>query len=168
VFSYTPGADADPHANDFSDDEDDVASIAEEDTSTDDDSFEFDNYDVDELQTSRHGRAVNIPPPTPRAALRSSLPIQLPSLSYPTIRMKHRGALLWSSQWFFLNRKMKRILFISIWARARRAGTGVEDDDTLAYTDVMADGELDLSSERFLGWEGGTGAGARALGLAAA
>lgn len=49
VFSYAPDVDSDPHANDFSDDEDDVASIADDDSSTDvdDDPFEFDDYDVD-------------------------------------------------------------------------------------------------------------------------
>src|ERR1700722_5924462 len=54
------------------------------------------------------------------------------------------GALLWSSHWFFVNRKQKRILFISVWSRSK----------------VVVD-----EGERFFGWEGGIGAGARAMGI---
>ncbi|KAJ3493060.1 hypothetical protein NLJ89_g11101 [Agrocybe chaxingu] len=63
VFSYTPEIDADPHANDFSDDEDDVASIADEASSSDEDgTFEFDNYDIDEIKPRSYSSGTKIPP----------------------------------------------------------------------------------------------------------
>lgn len=165
VYTYTPDLDSDPHANDFSDDEDDVASVADEDSSTDDEAtFEFDNYDIDEVKPERSTtppRGTAILAPTPRAALDCSLPDDIPSLMYPHIRLKRRGALLWSSHWFFLNRKQKRILFISIWARTRGIGRSSWGGDDEAYDMV------DSSTERFFGWEGGVGAGARAMGLRA-
>ncbi|KAF7330496.1 Maf1-domain-containing protein [Mycena venus] len=83
--------------------------------------------------------------------------------------MKRRGALLWSSHWFFLNRKLKRILFISVWSRTRGVGrswTGDEEFDILDLGhESLGRSDKELSSERFFGWEGGVGAGARALGL---
>ncbi|KAJ7127141.1 Maf1 regulator-domain-containing protein [Mycena epipterygia] len=169
VFSYTPEIDSDPHANDFSDDEDDVASVADEDSSTDDDlTFEFDDYDVDEIKPGRFSKSTPIPPATPRAAVDSSLSNNLPSSLYPLLRMKRRGTLLWSSHWFFFNRKLKRVLFISVWARSRgmgRSWTGEDEFDILDLTHEKLRSEKELSSERFFGWEGGAGAGARALGL---
>ncbi|KAJ7903614.1 Maf1 regulator-domain-containing protein [Mycena olivaceomarginata] len=172
VFSYTPEIDSDPHASDFSDDEDDVASIADEDSSTDDDGvFGFDDYDVDEIRPGRFTKSTPMPPATPRAAVDSSLSDNLPSpsLMYPLLRMKRRGALLWSSHWFFFNRKLKRILFISVWSRTRGAGRSWTSDDEFDIFDLehgsLGRSEKELSSERFFGWEGGAGAGARALGL---
>ncbi|KAJ6544794.1 Maf1 regulator-domain-containing protein [Mycena vulgaris] len=169
VFSYTPEIDSDPHANDFSDDEDDVASVADEDSSTDDDlTFEFDDYDVDEIKPGRFSKRTPVPPATPRAAVDSSLSNNLPSLTYPLLRMKRRGTLLWSSHWFFLNRKLKRILFISVWARSRGMGRSWTSDDEFDILDLSHDSmraEKELTSERFIGWEGSAGAGARALGL---
>ena len=72
VFSYTPDIDSDPHANDFSDDEDDVASEGDEDSSTDDDAppFQFDDYDVDEVRSTDHH--VSASPPSPRSWISSS------------------------------------------------------------------------------------------------
>ena len=166
VFSYSPEIDSDPHANDFSDDEDDVASVADEDSSTDPDddaTFEFDDYDIDEAKPGCHSKPTPIPPPTPRAALNNSLPEHISHLPYPHIRMKRRGALLWSSHWFFLNRKQKRILFISVWARTRGMGRSWMDDEGYELADLTS--EKGLSYERFLGWEGAVGTGARAMGL---
>ncbi|KAF8807069.1 Maf1-domain-containing protein [Phlegmacium glaucopus] len=158
VFSYTPEIDADPHANDFSDDEDDVASVADEASSSDEDAtFEFDNYDIDEVKPTSYTHATKIPPPTPRAAIKYSDFDDIPSPIFTSLRFKRRGTLLWSSHWFFLNRKRKRILFISVWARSRGIGRMYTSDDD----------EYDLveSDERFKGWEGSVGLGARALGL---
>ncbi|PPQ90991.1 hypothetical protein CVT25_013917 [Psilocybe cyanescens] len=158
VFSYTPEIDADPHANDFSDDEDDVASIADEASSSDEDgTFEFDNYDIDEVKPRRYPGATKIPPPTPRAAINYSVFEDLSSPILTSLRLKRRGALLWSSHWFFLNRKKKRILFISVWARSRGMGRMYTSDDE--EYDIIS------SSERFQGWEGSVGLGARSLGL---
>ncbi|KAF7316937.1 hypothetical protein HMN09_00428000 [Mycena chlorophos] len=147
VFSYTPEMDSDPHANDFSDEDNDV-SDSEEGSSSDEELFEFDDYDVDELAPSGRFKSSAA---TPRAALGSSL-----SKYLPTLGTKRRGTLLWSSHWFFLNRKLKRILFISIWARSRGLTRSWTSDEEF---------EVKAPSERFLGWEGGVGAGARALGL---
>lgn len=65
---------------------------------------------------------------------------------------QRHGALLWSSHWFFLNRRLNRILFISMWAKTR----GLPH---------MAASAATSSAERFFAWEGGEGAGARAMGL---
>ncbi|KAJ7227047.1 Maf1 regulator-domain-containing protein [Mycena pura] len=168
VFSYTPEIDSDPHANDFSDDEDDVASVADEGSSTDDDLFEFDDYDVDEISPAGGGfrRSAPIPAASPRAAVDSSLSNSLPPSLYPVVRMQRRGALLWSSHWFFLNRKLKRILFISVWARSRGLGRSWTSDEKFDILDLEQHrSEKELSSERFVGWDGAVGAGARALGL---
>jgi len=84
-------------------------------------------------------------------------------LDFAHVRLKRRdGALLWSSHWFFLNPKLKRVLFITVWARTRRAVGGWDDEDEL----LGFENDVEYS-ERFLGWEGGVGAGARALGLSA-
>ena len=157
VFSYTPEIDADPHANDFSDDEDDVASVADEASSSDEDAtFEFDNYDIDEVKPTSYIHETKIPPPTPRAAIDYSDFDDPPSPIFTSLRFKRRGTLLWSSHWFFLNRKRKRILFISVWARSRGIGRMYTSDDD----------EYGLgTNERFKGWEGSVGLGARALGL---
>lgn len=215
VFSYTPDTESDPHANDYSDDEDDVASVADEyssdDLDLDDGSPDTFEFDADEdLGTS-------VPPalahPTPRPARRarihqrqrhdsdytssgdstsspnttagftcSFMVSTSPDLSHSPlrrVRLKRRcGALLWSSHWFFLNPKLKRILFISVWAHTRR-GWDDEGDTTLdeagygargfrgyaAGYGKRAHGYREKSAERFFGWEGGVGAGARALGI---
>ena len=143
VYSYTPEIEADPHAHDFSDEEDDVATDEDEDSSTDEDlAFEFDDYDVDEvphpLRTASH---------SPEDEL------------FASSHVKRRGALLWSSHWFFLNRRLKRILFVSVWARSKGIGRSWMDDE---FDTPISKG---LHYERFLGWEGDVGAGARALGL---
>ncbi|EPQ54227.1 Maf1-domain-containing protein [Gloeophyllum trabeum ATCC 11539] len=96
VFSFVPDIESDPHANDFSDDGDDIA---------------------------------------------------------------RRGTLLWSSHWFFLNRKLKRILFISVWSRTKGHGWFTEESEGMSSVSEKH------SAERFLGWEGSVGAGARAMGL---
>lgn len=166
VFSYTPEIEADPHANDYEDDEDDVASVADEASSSDEDApFEFDNYDIDEIQPSTYTSSTGakiLPPPTPRAAINQSVLDDLDSpLSYSGnfLKLKRRGALLWSSHYFFLNRKKKRILYISVWARSTGIGR--------MYTSNEDEYIIDLGSppERFKGWEGGIGLGARSLGL---
>lgn len=155
VYSYSPDIEADPHANDFSDDDDDVPSISDEESASDSDEpmFEFDDYDVDEIKIPK---SMPIPATTPRDAIKSTL-ISSSPVSYHMKR--RRGALLWSSHWFFLNRKLKRILFISIWARSRGIGRSIDDEEYLNAGELVG--------ERFLGWEGGTGAGARAMGLMA-
>ena len=147
VFSYTPEIEADPHANDFSDDEDDTAPLAEEESSSEDDvTFEFDDYDIDEIKTRQDIRS--------KSDAESALADEVSSLYY-----RRRGALLWSSHWFFLNRKLRRILYISVWARSRGIGRSWSEDEYEVRS-------LSNSyAERFKTWSGGAGAGARAIGL---
>ncbi|KAF9523566.1 MAF1 protein [Crepidotus variabilis] len=163
VFSYTPEIDADPHANDFDDDEDDVASIADEASSSDEDApFEFDNYDIDEIKPRAYTTGTKIPPPTPRAAINHSVLEDLEDFSPMSrfLKLKRRGALLWSSHWFFLNRKKKRILYVSVWARSTGIGRMYTSDD-----EESSPIDLGATNERFNAWEGSLGLGARSLGL---
>ncbi|KAF8072074.1 Maf1 regulator-domain-containing protein [Lyophyllum atratum] len=164
VYSYSPEIDSDPHANDFSDDEEDIASTADEESSEDEGGFEFDDYDIDEAKPRSYSMGNSIPMPPPRHESGYFSDEDSP-LTSPRIRMKRRGALLWSSHWFFLNRKLKRILFITVWARTRGMSSSWSDDELFDYP-VSSSKEIE-TSERFLGWEGGIGAGARAMGLTA-
>lgn len=144
VYSYTPDIEFDPHANDYEDDEDDIPSIGDEDASDDEDGvqFQFDDYDVDEA------------PPRRRSTGSSD---ESRDMLFGRSR-RRRGALLWSSHWFFLNRKLKRILFISVWARSKGVSSWIDEE-------VSYGSPGKVSNERFLGWEGAVGAGARAMGL---
>ncbi|KAH8826624.1 Maf1 regulator-domain-containing protein [Flagelloscypha sp. PMI_526] len=168
VFSYVPDVDADPHANDLDDDEDDVASVGDEDSSDDDDfAFEFEDEkdNLDEFRPKRgsSGRRRGIAiPPTPRKSSMDSSHSNDSSFS-GQIRHKRRGPLLWSSYWFFLNRKQKRILFINLWSRSKRP-------DPLLFLGGNEEGASwsSLSSslpknDRFLGWDDSFGLGARSL-----
>ena len=144
VYSYTPDMEFDPHAND-SDEEDEVASADEDVPSSDDDTqFQFDDYDVDEAPARRRGTGS------------SDDTDEFPGAG----RVRRRGALLWSSHWFFLNRKLKRVLFISIWARSKGIASWMDEGTSISYGSPGK-----TSNERFLGWEGAVGAGARAMGL---
>ncbi|KAI6013043.1 Maf1 regulator-domain-containing protein [Pisolithus marmoratus] len=200
VFSYTPDPDSDPHANDYSDDEDDVASVADEYSSDDRDlddantTFEFDADDQDFVTSSnspssrRNTRRLRIHPRKDSSdassigtSVSSSPAVRMPKFnsrdtspdtrpytysppSHRRVRLKRRvGALLWSSHWFFLNPKLKRILFISVWAHTKR-GWDNDDLEEIGDSDASYTG---YGGERFFGWEGGVGAGARALGLSA-
>ncbi|GBE87939.1 Maf1 regulator-domain-containing protein [Sparassis latifolia] len=156
VYSYSPDIEFDPHANDFSDDEDDLASVGDAESSTDDEetTFQFDDYDVDEVRRQPSWRS------TVTTSSEDSDDLLARSMSPMHIRMKRRGALLWSSHWFFLNRKLKRILFISVWARAKSIQSWVDDEEAYGSPGKV-------TGERFLGWEGAIGAGARAMGLRA-
>lgn len=171
VYSYTPDIEFDPHANDLSDDEDDLASIGDEDSSTDDEetTFQFDDYDVDEVPSrtslSSSWSQQHHPATSFSATARRTSPSvgsdefdSVLASSLPRMR-RRKGALLWSSHWFFLNRKLKRILFVSIWARSKGIGSWM-DQDLLSTSP-----ERVVSGERFFGWEGAIGAGARAMGL---
>ncbi|GJF00065.1 Maf1-domain-containing protein [Phanerochaete sordida] len=143
VYSYAPPMHYDPHAHDFDDDEDDAASAGDESPDTDEEetTFQFDDYDVDEAPA--------------KGGYRIAVNDAADEFTPHHIRMRRRGALLWSSHWFFLNRKLKRILFITVWARSKGLS---------AWTDEMEEEEKAVG-ERFFGWEGAVGAGARAMGL---
>lgn len=160
VFSYSPETEFDPHAND-DDSEDNPPYVhdPDADSAEEDDPFIFDDYDVDESgPTERTGNSMSPLKPTAEP---------IPSQAYkPSSKGSRSGALLWSSHWFFLNRKLKRILFVSIWARSSGISRSVYADDEEEFLLSEYEGD-DISSinERFVGWEGATGAGARALGL---
>ena len=152
VFSYVPDIESDPHGSDFSDDEDDVKSVGDSDSSDDsgDEPFAFDDYDVDETA------------PVHRPAFGGRLSALVDDDLHTHTVLRRRGALLWSSHWFFFNRRLKRILFVTVWARSRGM-TRWGDDDIYGSPE-----KLHTISERFLGWDGAVGAGARAMGLSAA
>ncbi|TFY50548.1 hypothetical protein EVG20_g11455 [Dentipellis fragilis] len=150
VFSYSPDIESDPHAHDFSDDEADAGSGGDSETSDDDDeeTFAFDDYDVDEA--SARSRAV------PSGRTRS-----FDEDDFVSMHLRRHGTLLWSSHWFFLNRKLKRILFISVWAKSRGVMRWADEFDEFGSAEKVPT----IAGERFLGWEGAVGAGARAMGL---
>jgi hypothetical protein len=154
VYSYQSDIESDPHADDVDEDEDEVRSVSDEDSSSEDDgaTFEFDDYDVDEVRPSEHSSWRT-------AGRTSSTDSESTAYAPYSIHTRRRGALLWSSHWFFLNRKMKRILFISVWARTKTPRLWI--DDEFAEPISIDEGK----NERFFGWEGAVGAGARAMGL---
>jgi len=156
VFSYEPDIESDPHADDVDEDEDEVQSVSDEDSSDDDDgaTFQFDDYDVDEVKSSER--------PSWHSGRASSSDSEGPAFIPYSVQTRRRGALLWSSHWFFLNRKMKRILFISVWARTKAPRMWVDDE-----LSVSEPSSLSSANERFFGWDGAIGAGARAMGLRA-
>lgn len=167
VYSYEPPmVEFDPHANDFEDDEDDVASVGEEDSASSEEElllFEADPYDVDEAgdQPSQRVSADGRMSPRGGNTDLSDEPIfRIPSST--RIRMRRRGSLLWSCHYFFYNRKLKRVLFITVWSRRPRSAEWMRDED------MLEDISYRSKDERFLGWEGAIGAGARAMGLRAA
>ncbi|KAK7690646.1 hypothetical protein QCA50_005745 [Cerrena zonata] len=157
VYSYAPDQEFDPHANDFSDDEDDVASVGDENSTDDEEEtqFELDDYDVDEVPRRPSWRG-SLGGRTSSSTDSDDLDMQ--RTSSPHIRMRRRGALLWSSHWFFLNRKLKRILFVSVWARSKGIASWMDDDSFTTSPEK-------ITGERFFGWDGAVGAGARAMGL---
>ncbi|KAJ4495086.1 Maf1 regulator-domain-containing protein [Lentinula edodes] len=132
---------------------------------------------------------------TPSRSNSSILPSSYPPM-HPT-SSSGGNTLLWSSHWFFLNRKQKRILYVTVWARKRSMDSMPEtpvDEELFVYGSepthqlyasvarrsrrIRKFSESDESDgspvsmrfptagkERFLGWQGAVGAGARALGL---
>jgi hypothetical protein len=154
VFTYVPDIESDPHGSDFSDDEDDVKSVGDSDSSDDsgDEPFAFDDYDVDEAA------------PVHRPAFGGRLRALVDDDLHTHTVLRRRGAILWSSHWFFFNRRLKRILFVTVWARSRGMTRWGDDDDFYGSPEKLQT----ISGERFWGWDGAVGAGARAMGLSAA
>lgn len=73
---------------------------------------------------------------------------------------RRKGGLLWSSHWFFFHRKEKKIIFISLWARQREWSRGGGKGLASSWQQPQ---EYTSLNERFGGWEGAEGAGARAF-----
>ncbi|KIY62826.1 Maf1 regulator [Cylindrobasidium torrendii FP15055 ss-10] len=118
VYEYTPDVGTDPHADEDDEDEDDFfPQYDDSPTSDPEDVFQFDETDSNERDAADDSDEDRI------------------------------GELLWSSHWFFLNKKQKRILYLSVWSKGKLSGWTAP------------------STERFLGWDGAVGAGARAMGI---
>lgn len=150
VYSYTPDMESDPHA----DDSDDSASDSSG-SPGDDDTFDF---EPDENESDGLARSAS-----PQFRAKSHWDQWLDDedergrgREYARVRPRmpvrsRASGLLWSSHWFFHNKKEKRIVFISTWARRRHS------------SDSWSRDRLDS----FAGWEGAVGAGARAAGVRA-
>jgi len=80
-------------------------------------------------------------------------------------RFRLRGSLLWSNHWFLVNRKLKRVLFISIWAKSRGYGFSPSSNGTGTGGGLKQGGGwgTSIGLERFIGWQGAQGTGARAF-----
>ncbi|KIM33113.1 hypothetical protein M408DRAFT_325936 [Serendipita vermifera MAFF 305830] len=84
-------------------------------------------------------------------------------------RLRLRGSLLWSNHWFLVNRKLKRVLFISIWAKSRGYGFSPSSSNNVGPSSSMPPNKQNgaikhlVGSERFVGWQGAQGTGARAF-----
>lgn len=154
VFAWVPDMESDPHYDDEDGHED---GLGEEGGSSSDEEelFQFDEYDVDEKEQEA---------PLGRTRGRWDSSASDDTDKYvPPIAMRssrHRGPTLWSSHYFFVNKKQKRILYLSIWAKSKAGGWADMSAEELAFTEPV-------QGERFHGWEGAAGAGARAMGLLA-
>jgi len=161
LYTYTPDALSDPHSMD-SDDEDEGWD-SEDASSEGPDEGVFDFFD-DEVMTPTvpSRRKINRP-----LRLRTESPVPLfpddedtspesvstsPTRFRPRSFMRKRsgGGLLWSTHAFFHNRKQKRILYITTWARKK------SNESPMTRSQEM---------EGFKAWDGAVGAGARAFGL---
>lgn len=161
VYSYVPDIASDPYAADYSDGEEDIGSGEDDSTESDEETFAFDDYDIDETRPSRSSWRSQYEKKTTRFGTPRRTSTDTEDEGSPLrVRLRRHGSLLWSSHWFFLNRKMKRILFISICAQTKGGHQWTSDED-----DLWSSTTEKVSHERFHGWDGAAGAGARAIGL---
>ncbi|KAJ3744250.1 Maf1 regulator-domain-containing protein [Lentinula detonsa] len=228
VYEYVPEPEEDPNAGEGEEDGNDDFEDELKGYSPDDDHVFTLDEDIS-IQSNNLPRTIPTPSTlvTPRDAALSTNPIspfhesyrplsparprltaRIPprsdsSFSYPPMYSTSSSGgntLLWSSHWFFLNRKQKRILYVTVWARKRSLYSMPDtpvDEEYFVYGSEPthqlyaslagrnrrsrkfsdsdeSDGSplamrfpvaLPKGKERFLGWEGAAGAGARALGL---
>jgi hypothetical protein len=66
-----------------------------------------------------------------------------------------------------VSRKLKRVLFITVWARSRRPAWRSDSDASDDSAEWPAPSSSPGKNERFVGWSESAGAGARAMGLRA-
>jgi hypothetical protein len=157
LYSYTPDMQSDPHATDSDQedeawDSDDASSVGSNEEGVFD-FFDEDDVVVDKSSQQRSRVRMSSPRPvyfndddTSPDSLSTS-----PTRSRPRNFMrKPHGGLLWSTHSFFHNRKLKRILYITTWAR-KKVG-----EDMMTSSQQL---------EGFEAWDGAIGAGARAFGL---
>lgn len=137
VFSYTPDMDSDPHAAE-SDDESDLEGDSDAFEKDDEGmAWEMDGVGSGEKVAGIGGLAAFAAagpgsfnwlaqnrPSTPMKSFSSFLPsapgtpsVTGDSFDEEYFREASSGGLLWSSNYFLFNKKRKRILFISIWAK---------------------------------------------------
>jgi len=138
VYSYTPDMDSDPHADDSDSDTESSQSPP------DDEEDDFDPRDFE--PSSSPPKSMYAPYGTWSSDFDGDTPSTSPESYSRPLMSKSKGGLLWSSHWFFHNKKKRRILFVTIWAKKRNGWVGGDEDS-------------------FTGWEGSVGAGARAMGL---
>ena len=146
VYSYTPDLESDPHAYNSEDEDDEFGSDDEESealASYDDmEMMEMDGNDeigweMDGVDSSYSSTPVGSIPPTPSGRPRTSRKLHDRSYMQPAFPNSmalwdedgvrtafdqsgnddDAGGLLWSSNYFLYNKKMRRILFISCWGR---------------------------------------------------
>lgn len=171
VYSYNPDADSDPHAVD-SDDFDDTESVSSSIYGTNrsigareheeiEETTMWPMDEVDDSLSQRSASPVNMSLAPSHSILES--PATAQSAGAPRQERKPRpksltmlygdadleeesaGGLLWSSHHLFYNRKMKRILFISIWGRKVLVASN-QNDPTMA---MLYGGTYDRSAGIF-------------------
>ncbi|KAG8905255.1 hypothetical protein FRB99_000370 [Tulasnella sp. 403] len=143
VYSYVPDMESDPHADDSDSDTDSGLSTPDDE--------EYDLLGFDDFTSSSPPKPGFMSTKAPYGSWDDDDAIPGAGIKNGadhgrSFRRKSKGGLLWSSHWFFHNKKLKRILFITVWAK-KRGGWTADEEDT------------------FIGWEGAVGAGARAMGL---
>lgn len=159
VYTYTPDMPSDPHATDSDDsnadawDSDDTSSLGSDDEGV------FEMFDEEEfpLPSTSPTQAIKLnESPKLRPTLKDEDDTSpesgsaSPTRSRPRSFRKRNGGLLWSTHTFFHNRKQKRILYITTWARKK------SDQSLMTRSHDL---------EGFKAWDGALGAGARAFGL---
>lgn len=110
VFSYSPDASSDPHSTFDDYDDDEMSSVGgNEDTHFDLDMEEIDNKQGNSLSS------------IPSYIIDEDKREPSPSLSVKSTGQSTVGdsgsGLLWSTHYFFYNKKLKRIVFLTIWSR---------------------------------------------------
>ncbi|PLW46812.1 hypothetical protein PCASD_06003 [Puccinia coronata f. sp. avenae] len=148
VYAYSPDADSDPHAV-VSDDEEEVESVAssiygsnrhdplqhsysaEHDEET---MWEIEGLDSPSLQAISKSAYLGAPPVVQAAfgVLNLAHAPRSSSADLP-YEEESTGGLLWSSHYFFYNRKMKRILFISTWVRKAMIPSATINESAVNY-----------------------------------
>lgn len=107
VFSYSPDATSDPHST-FDDYDDDGDSVMDDD---DDTHFDLDMEELDHQPKSQ----------IPSYLLDQDKREASPALSNRSTGQSTIGdsgsGLLWSTHYFFYNKKLKRVLFFTVWSR---------------------------------------------------
>ncbi|TIB82372.1 Maf1-domain-containing protein [Wallemia mellicola] len=107
VFSYSPDATSDPHST-FDDYDDDGDSLMDDD---DDTHFDLDMEELDHQPKSQ----------IPSYLLDQDKREASPALSNRSTGQSTIGdsgsGLLWSTHYFFYNKKLKRVLFFTVWSR---------------------------------------------------